>query len=83
MTSGTNEALLVSINDFLRPYGCVITGIGPYAVAVKGDARFYGPSVFVAFPQEMPGDQIAEISNRITNRFPEISRVLCDITTKS
>ena len=68
-----------AIEGVLKDTGCVFTGFGPDAVAVMGDARFYGPCIFVRFPAEMQHDEIAKISTRLTNEVRGISRVLMEI----
>ena len=71
-----DEELLSKVNALLEPLECKATDLGPNSVGVQGDARFYGPCVFVNFPSEMDWEKIAEISTRIVNEVPGISRVM-------
>lgn len=75
------DELLAKINKVIQPFGCVATELGPYAVAVMGDDRFYGPSVFVTFSIAMNMEEVGKISTKITNEVHGISRVLMNIPT--
>lgn len=74
--------MLAKIGSVLEPHGCRLSGIGPKAVGVQGDARSYGISAIVQFPDTMEADKIAEIANDVTNRVREVTRVLRDIPLK-
>ena len=78
----TDAELLAKVNVLLEPLGCKATDLGPDSVGVQGDARFYGPCVFVDFPSEMEWEEISKISTRITNEVPGISRVMRNIATR-
>lgn len=67
------------VTKVLKGTGCVVTGFGPDSVAVMGDARFYGPCVFVRFPSGTTMERVAILSNKITNEVPGISRVMMEI----
>ena len=73
------KELLDRVNHLIEPHKCRAIEIGPDSVGVKGDARAYGPSVFVRFPPYMSPEQVKVISTEITNKIPEISRVLQEI----
>ncbi len=74
-----NQEILNQVNTVVAPYGCAATDLGPDSVGVKGDSREYGPSVFITFPEGMSNEEISSISNEITNKVKEISRVLMNI----
>ena len=80
MMKMNEEEILEKVRAVVEPFDCVVTGLGPDSVGVKGDARFYGPSVYVKFPKDMDWEKISEVSTSITNNVPEISRVLMDVT---
>ncbi|HWB33750.1 MAG TPA: hypothetical protein VG753_00280 [Candidatus Paceibacterota bacterium] len=71
--------LIDAVQRLVEPLGCSVTGLGPDAVAVMGDARFYGPSVFVRFPKDCSMDEVSRISTRITNEVKGIARVMMEI----
>jgi len=73
------ENLLEQVQKVVEEFGCTATDLGPDAVGVKGDARFYGPSVYVTFPPEMTPEQISHVSTEITNRVQGVSRVLMNV----
>ena len=73
------EALAQTINDLIAPFNCKFVGFGANAVGVQGDARSYGVSAIVRFPADAPYMEIGEVSNLITNRVREVTRVLMDI----
>ena len=75
----TDEELLARVQAVIGPLGCTATDIGPKSVAVMGDARFYGPSVFVQFPEASSMDEIAHISTKITNEVKGIARVVMEV----
>jgi GMP synthase (glutamine-hydrolysing) len=68
----------------------IMTGVN--STAVKGDARFYGEvvglrvyssdDVMTAGWCRLPYDLLQQISTRIVNEVPGVSRVVYDITTK-
>jgi GMP synthase (glutamine-hydrolysing) len=65
---------------------------GAYSTAVKGDGSFFGEvvalriidsrDIMTAKWSELPYSVLQNISSRIVNEVPEISRVVYDITTK-
>ena len=75
--------LLALVQKVFDPYGCTALRIGPDAVAVKGDAREVGPSVVIRFPIDMPDQDIARISNEVTNKVRLVCRVLMDVDVPS
>ena len=77
MTS--DEELLAKVNMVLAGTGCIATDLGSNSVGVQGDARVYGPSVFVTFAEGMDMAKIGEISNMITNQVRGITRVLMNV----
>jgi GMP synthase PP-ATPase subunit len=74
----SNE-LLAKVNAAIKPFGCIATELGPDSVGVQGDGRVYCPTVFVKFPLGISIEQVALISNKVTNEVPGISRVLMEI----
>lgn len=72
----SEEALLAKINAILAPLGCSAAELGPNSVGVQGDGRVYWPCVYVAVPETMTLEEIADISNKITNEVPGTSKVL-------
>lgn len=79
MDSQVESDLLEKINAVLQEHGVHATDLGPDSVAVMGDARFYGPCVFVSFPTEFSMEQIGRISTRLINEVPGVSRVLMEV----
>ena len=76
----SDSVLLAQVHEIVSEYGGTATDLGPDSVGVQGDARFYGPCVYISLPSGMSHDRIAYISNRITNEVRGISRVLLNIT---
>jgi hypothetical protein len=70
------KALIDQTNELIRPLGCEVTGLGPEAVAVMGDARSVGKAIVVTIPD---GVDVYMISALITNRVRGIARVLLDV----
>ena len=75
------DKLLSKVNLVVQRHGCRATEIGPDTVGIKGDARVYGPCVFVKFGSHLTPEQVKEVSTEITNKVHEIVRVLQEITT--
>jgi GMP synthase PP-ATPase subunit len=73
------RALVTQIDTLIRPLGCHLSGIGPSAVGVQGDARTYGLSVIIRFPPEIRTEQTIGISTLITNRISRVTRVLREL----
>lgn len=73
-------------------FECFAIMTGAYSTAVKGDARVYAEVVAVrsynsidimtAEWTHIPYDVLQNISSRIVNEVPDVSRVVYDITTK-
>lgn len=73
-------------------FECFAVMTGAYSTAVKGDSRMYGEVVAVRSIDtddlmtvewsKIPYDVLQNISSRIVNEIPGISRVVYDITTK-
>lgn len=74
-----HETLAQTIDELIAPFNCKFIGFGASAVGVQGDARSYGVSAIVQFPQNAPYTEISEVSNLITNRVREVTRVLMEI----
>ncbi len=65
---------------------------GAFSTAVKGDGRFYGEVIALRIIEskdvmstvwtKVPYEVLQQISSRIVNEVPDISRVVYDITTK-
>jgi GMP synthase PP-ATPase subunit len=75
--AGAETRLIERLNGLIRPYGGRISGVGPNAVGVQGDARSYGITVVVRFPGTF--EQAAAISTHITNHVREVTRVLMEV----
>ena len=76
------EEILARINEIIGSYGCEATELGPDAVGQQGDNRVYGPSVYVTFKPGMSMEEIAFVSNEITNKTPshfKLTRVLMNV----
>lgn len=71
--------LAAEVDRLIEPWGCKVTGIGPDAVAVMGDARAYAPSVIIRVPPGTDQSEIGRISNEITNKVRGVARVMMDI----
>lgn len=71
-------ALVDKINSVVHPTAYVV-GLGPLAVGVQGDARTYGIAVVLRFLPDTSSRHIGEVSNEVTNRVSEVTRVLMDI----
>lgn len=77
------RTLVTRVNKLVASCGCLVTGIGPDATGVQGDARSRGPSITVLFPvclRDKP-ETVAHISTEIINWHPDVGRVLQDIPT--
>ena len=73
-----DEARLIkATNDLIHPFG-IVTGLGPHAIGVLGDARSVGVAVLVKFTQDA---NVPKLSTSITNRVKGVTRVLMDIGT--
>lgn len=75
----TERKLIRDIRKVVAPYGVTVTGMGPHAVGVQGDARTYGQAVLLRFPSNATAQEISEVSTQVTNRVRGITRVLMDI----
>ena len=73
------QEIQIDIEGVLKGTRCSFCGFGPNAVAVMGDARFYGPSIFVKFASTMTKEQIGAMSNRLTNEVRDIARVMMEV----
>jgi len=73
------RSLIAQVDALVRPLGCRISGVGPCAVGVQGDARTYGVSVVIRFPQDATPQQAIDLSTLITNRVSRVTRVLRDL----
>jgi GMP synthase (glutamine-hydrolysing) len=75
-----------------KVFQCWTILTGTNSTAVKGDGRFYGEVVALRLVQTVdrmsvdwvypPQKLLQQISSRIVNEVPEVSRVVLDITTK-
>lgn len=79
MTEAEEDAIVVEVQKLIESFGCRVTGIGPEAVGVMGDARAVGISLTVSFPRDISGPEVMRISNKITNEVRGVTRVLRDI----
>lgn len=70
------KSLIEQSQELIAPHGCKVTGLGPDAVAVMGDARSVGLAIVVSIPDGVDFDMISTL---ITNRVRGIARVLRDI----
>ena len=70
--------ILADVAAIIDEYGGEALGLQANAVAVKGDARQYGPTVMVRLSANVDHERRAELSTLITNQVPEITRVLVD-----
>lgn len=73
----TEAEIVAHVAAVIGEYGEVL-GLQANAVAVKGDARYYGPTVMVRFSANVDHERRAELSTLVTNQVPEITRVLVD-----
>ena len=73
------RSFVAEVDALVHPFGCRITGIGPSAVGVQGDARTYGVAVFIRFSTDASIEQATEVSTLITNRISRVTRVLRDL----
>ena len=65
------------INDFLKPYKVTGRILPVKSVGVQGDARTYAHPCIIS--GESDWETLEEISTSITNRFPEVNRVIYNI----
>ena len=79
MTEVEEDAIVARVQELVGPFGCQVSGVGPESVAVMGDARAVGISLTVRFPKGTAHQEIARISNKITNEVRGVTRVLMDI----
>jgi GMP synthase PP-ATPase subunit len=77
--TAAQQAIIAQIDTVVRPLGCRLVGIGPGAVGVQGDARTYGISVVIRFPEAVSAEHASHVSTLITNRVSAVTRVLQDI----
>lgn len=75
----SDAELAARVNEVIAPYGCAVTGFGPEAVGVMGDARRVGTSVLISVPPGTSPEVVREISTEIINKVRGIARVLMDI----
>lgn len=73
------RSLVAQVDTLVRPLGCHISGVGPSAVGVQGDARTYGLAVVIRFPHDATSQQAIDLSTLITNRVSRVTRVLRDL----
>jgi len=73
------RSLVAEVDALVRPFGCRISGLGPSAVGVQGDARTYGLAVLIRFPSDASIVQATKVSTLITNRVSRVTRVLRDL----
>lgn len=73
----SEATILADVAAVIKEYGEVL-GLQAHAVAVKGDARQYGPTVMVRLSANVDHERRSELSTLITNQVPEITRVLVD-----
>lgn len=71
-----NKKLIQEVNDLINPLGCTVTGLGPTAVGVLGDARSVGVAIVIRCGENT---NMVEISTLIINRVRGITRVLMDL----
>lgn len=81
-----------SANLYHKIFQCFAVMTGAYSTAVKGDGRVFAEVVAIrAYESKdimtsqwarIPFDVLANISSRIVNEVPNVSRVVYDITTK-
>jgi len=75
-----------------KVFECFAVMTGAYSTAVKGDSRVYAEVVAIrsydsqdimsAQWTRIPHEVLAQMSSRIVNEVPDVSRVVYDITTK-
>lgn len=73
------RTLIKSIEDVLKPSGCHVSGLGPKAVGVQGDARTYGWAVVLKFPANVSVEEAVELSTQVTNRVRDVTRVVMEL----
>ena len=78
----SNKKILEHVDIILADFGGEAVEISANAVAVKGDARQYGPTVIVRFSDNVTSEHRVELATKITNQVPEITRVLVEYTPK-
>jgi len=79
-------------NIYTKVFECFAIMTGVYSTAVKGDLRVYAEVVAIrsydstdimtAEWSKIPYNVLAQISSRIVNEVPDVSRVVYDITSK-
>lgn len=78
----SDKTILNHVDTILADSGGEALEISADAVAVKGDARQYGPTVIVRFSDNVTSESRAALVTKITNQVPEITRVLVEYTPK-
>jgi len=78
------EDLLDKVNEVLKQYGCVATGVAPHSVGQQGDNKVYGPGVYVQYPAGTTAEQAGAIATKLINATPglKLTRVLMEIASK-
>lgn len=74
-----NKRIITEVNEALAPFEIEVTGLGPPAVAVLGDARAVGVSVVVG-PVVDAEDRV-HVATTTINKVRGVARVLMDIPT--
>lgn len=77
---------------YTKVFECFAVMTGSYSTAVKGDGRVYAEviairsydsvDIMTAEWSKIPYDVLANMSSRIVNEVPDVSRVVYDITSK-
>ncbi len=78
-TRRTDDLILDHVQSIISEFGWTVVELQIDSVAVKGDARQYGPTVVVRVTFDTPGERISEIATMLTNQVPELTRVLVEI----
>ena len=74
-----SERIIREVNQVLKESRSRVVELSAPAVAVLGDARFYGPTIIVRFNPRLTMEEIGKLATRIINEVKGLSRVLAEV----
>lgn len=74
-----SERIIREATEVLKESRSTVVELSAPAVAVLGDARFYGPTIIVRFNPRLTMEEIGALATRIVNEVKGLSRVLAEV----